>query len=142
MGKKKMLDPIASPGDPVFYLHHTWLDKVWWDWQALDLPSRLTDMGGRNIQDEFEGFPEFPGNDGEFPGEDFRPPTGGFPGGGGFPPPEAMTPPEWWPEQIPEGDPGEETTLDHILNMFGVIPNATIGEVMDIGGDLLCYEYV
>ncbi|PGH26524.1 hypothetical protein AJ80_01838 [Polytolypa hystricis UAMH7299] len=31
-----MLDPIASPGDPLLYLYHTWLDKVWWDWQKLD----------------------------------------------------------------------------------------------------------
>lgn len=138
-----MIDPIASPGDPIFYLHHTWLDKLWWDWQALDLPARLSDMGGQNTPEPFGGFPEIPGGDGESPF-----PPGGFPGGfpggggGGFPPPEAMSPPEWWPEQIPEGDPGDETTLEHVLNMFGVIPDATIGEIMDIGGDLLCYEYV
>lgn len=133
-----MLDPIASPGDPIFYLHHSWLDKVWWDWQALDLPARLTDMGGRNVQDQFEGFPEMPGDDS---GNSTGPP-GGFPGGGGFPPPEAMVPPEGAAPQIPEGDPGDETTLQHVLNMFGVIPDATVEEVMDIGGDLLCYEYV
>jgi len=33
-------------------------------------------------------------------------------------------------------------TLDDELNMFGVIPNATIRDVMDIRNDLLCYEYV
>jgi tyrosinase len=33
-------------------------------------------------------------------------------------------------------------TLDDELNMFGIIPNVTIREVMDIGSDLLCYEYV
>ena len=141
-----MIDPIASPGDPIFYLHHSWLDKVWWDWQALDLPARLSDMGGRNIQDEFEGFPEIPGSDtgAPNPGDDADFPDfpGGFPGGGSFPPFEAMTPPDDWPEQIPAGDPAEETTLDHILNMYGVIPNATIGDIMDIGGGFLCYEYV
>ena len=39
------------------------------------------------------------------------------------------------------GDPGNTTTLGHVLDMYGLIPNATIGDVMDIGGDLLCYEY-
>ena len=135
-----MLDPIASPGDPIFYLHHTWLDKVFWGWQALDLPARLTDMGGGTVQASF-GFPGgFPGGDGGGGG------GGGFPGGvfpgTGFPPVEAMTPPANWPEQIPEGDDGDETTLAHVLNMYGVIPDATIADVMDIGGDLLCYEYV
>lgn len=40
------------------------------------------------------------------------------------------------------GDPGNVTTLGHILNMAGVIPNRTIVEVMDIRNQLLCYEYV
>lgn len=44
-----MLDGTLSPGDPVFYLHHSWLDKLWWDWQNLDIENRLTDMGGPNL---------------------------------------------------------------------------------------------
>ncbi|KAI9150022.1 Tyrosinase ustQ [Paramyrothecium foliicola] len=44
-----MNDVYASPGDPVFYLHHAWLDVMWWKWQTLNLPARLTDMGGRNM---------------------------------------------------------------------------------------------
>jgi tyrosinase len=44
-----MIDPPSSPGDPLFYLHHTWLDKLWWKWQALDLENRLTDMSGNNV---------------------------------------------------------------------------------------------
>ena len=120
-----MIDSIASPGDPIFYLHHSFLDKVWWDWQALDLPSRLTDMGGQNVQDVFD-IPQEPGN--------FTLPPG-------FPPLEAMVPPA--EPHLPEGDDGGDvTTLAHILNMFGIIPNATIEEVMDIGADVLCYEYV
>ena len=43
-----MLNPISSPGDPLFYLHHAWLDQLWWFWQKDDLSRRLTDMGGRN----------------------------------------------------------------------------------------------
>jgi tyrosinase len=44
-----MNDPMSSPGDPMFYLHHTWLDKLWWNWQSLDLKRRLTDMSGNNV---------------------------------------------------------------------------------------------
>lgn len=38
----------GSPGDPLFFLHHTNLDRLWWIWQEANLSSRLTDMGGRN----------------------------------------------------------------------------------------------
>lgn len=60
-----MNDVFASPGDPVFFLHvslelnclsnfsnlekHGWLDAMWWKWQSLNLPARLTDIGGRNV---------------------------------------------------------------------------------------------
>lgn len=32
--------------DPIFYLHHANLDRVWWSWQKLNLSARLTDIGG------------------------------------------------------------------------------------------------
>jgi len=53
-----------------------------------------------------------------------------------------MRPPPGAAPQIPAGDPGNATTLSHSLNMFGVIPNATIADVMDIRGALLCFEYI
>lgn len=28
-------DFFASPNDPVFWMHHAMLDRVWWIWQAL-----------------------------------------------------------------------------------------------------------
>ncbi|KAH6679838.1 hypothetical protein F5X68DRAFT_172828 [Plectosphaerella plurivora] len=28
-------DVFVSPGDPVFYLHHSMIDRVWWMWQML-----------------------------------------------------------------------------------------------------------
>lgn len=40
------------------------------------------------------------------------------------------------------GDPGTTTTMGHVLDMKGNSPNQTIADVMDIGGDVLCYEYV
>ncbi|KAJ5762105.1 uncharacterized protein N7511_005487 [Penicillium nucicola] len=52
-----------SPGDPLFFLHHGNLDRVFWEWQNKDLPARLHqvggpimpfDYGGKNITLEFE----------------------------------------------------------------------------------------
>ena len=33
--------------DPLFYLHHANVDRVWWGWQQM-LPSRLYEMSGRS----------------------------------------------------------------------------------------------
>lgn len=43
-------DINASPGDPAFYLHHAMIDRVWWLWQVQDLQSRLTAVGGNDLQ--------------------------------------------------------------------------------------------
>lgn len=107
----QMLNGVSSPGDPLFYLHHTWLDKVFWDWQALDRATRTTTISGTNIgPDNSPGFPPRP--------SDIPLPTGA------------------------DGDPGTTTTLGHVLNMYGNSPNKTVGDVLDIQGEYLCYEYV
>ncbi|KAK8091245.1 hypothetical protein PG994_000750 [Apiospora phragmitis] len=41
-----MTDTYASPADPVFYLHHSNVDRAWWSWQARDLVGRERDMSG------------------------------------------------------------------------------------------------
>lgn len=120
-----MLNPISSPGDPIFYLHHTWLDKVWWDWQALNLTARLTDISGPNRQGS-SGFPEDPNNNSTQNGT-----CSGFP---------CTTIPVVTDTQ--PGDPGNVTTLTHVLGTLGLLPNITISDVMDIQGGYLCYEYV
>jgi tyrosinase len=76
----------------LFYLHHTYLDRIWWRWQKRNLPHRYYDISGYTTQT--------------------KPESG-------------------W----------VAATLDDEFNMFGIIPNATMREVMDIGGDLLCVEY-
>ncbi|KAF7522554.1 hypothetical protein G7054_g12090 [Neopestalotiopsis clavispora] len=112
-----MSDPTLSPGDPVFYLHHSWLDKIWWRWQEGNLTARLTDMGGPNI-----------------------PGRGAFPGGGGNLPGNGKgTGPEFTDYF---GDNGNVTTLNHRLYMAEIFPNITIADVMDIGGDVICSEYI
>ncbi len=56
-----MQNGVSSPGDPLFYLHHTWLDKVFWDWQARDRQRRVSSISGTNIGPEFApGFPPRP----------------------------------------------------------------------------------
>lgn len=37
-------DPLTSPGDPLFYFHHTSLDRLWWIWQMQDPSARLYDI--------------------------------------------------------------------------------------------------
>ena len=106
-----MLDVVGSPGDPLFYLHHTNLDRLWWEWQQADLPNRLTDMTGRNV------------------------PLPSYLSGNNFTFPSAAI-------LDYDGDPGNVTTLNHTLWMVGIIPKATVGDVMDLGGDLICAEYV
>lgn len=39
-------------------------------------------------------------------------------------------------------DNGNITTLNHTLWMAGLVPNVTIADVMDLGGDLICAEYI
>ncbi|CAG9953082.1 unnamed protein product [Clonostachys rosea f. rosea IK726] len=107
-----MYDPAASPGEPLFYLHHTNLDRLWWEWQQANLTFRLTDMGGQNMPSE------------EFLREN------------GFPDPTSAV-----IDYFGDGG-GNVTTLNHNLWMVGVAPNVTVRDVMDIGGSLNCAEYV
>jgi tyrosinase len=44
-----MDDPFASPADPIFWMHHANLDRVWWSWQKKDLSKRLKDISGPQL---------------------------------------------------------------------------------------------
>lgn len=118
-------DSITSAGDPVFFLHHGFVDKMWADWQAKD-PKRLEEMGSNNAQDPTIGFIEFPG------GVEQESRMWGKPG------PELL-------DVMPDpknGDNGSMLTLNHVMTSLGIIPDAIVKDVMDTKGGYLCYEYV
>ncbi len=39
-------DPFVSAGDPIFYLHHAQVDRLWTIWQALDPKTRFGQVFG------------------------------------------------------------------------------------------------
>lgn len=54
-----MFEDVAVPLliqfiDPVFFLHHTQLDRLWWRWQQADPQQRLTEYLGRAAQNSTE----------------------------------------------------------------------------------------
>lgn len=40
--------------DPIFFLHHGQIDRLWTLWQAAD-PARVTDFGGDKTQNQWDG---------------------------------------------------------------------------------------
>lgn len=48
-----MGDKDTSPGDPVFFLHHNYIDRLWWQWQAANPDSRLNDISGTTFNKTF-----------------------------------------------------------------------------------------
>lgn len=88
----EMWNPYSSPGDPLFYLHHAWLDKLWWDWQSRNLGVRVLDITGRKKMSDSVATKDV-------------------------------------------------VALGDVLNMMGVVPNATVRDVMDLNGRRLCVEY-
>ncbi|KAF4819272.1 N-acetyl-6-hydroxytryptophan oxidase ivoB [Colletotrichum siamense] len=42
-----MADIHNSPGDPTFFLHHNYIDRLWWQWQTANAPVRFSDMSGQ-----------------------------------------------------------------------------------------------
>ncbi|MCJ1411952.1 hypothetical protein MMC19_006044 [Ptychographa xylographoides] len=39
-------DIFASPGDPMFWLHHAQIDRTWWIWQNQNIAARQNAIGG------------------------------------------------------------------------------------------------
>lgn len=117
-------DSITSAGDPLFMMHHGFVDKMWADWQKGN-KSRLTEIGGLNAQDPARGFWEFSGT------QESQSAMWGKPSAAQL----ALTP----DPQL--GDGGPNMTLNHALSSLGIIPNATVADIMDTQGGYLCYVY-
>jgi tyrosinase len=49
------MEPMTSPNDPVFFLHHCFVDKIWADWQQLQRQARPE--GAPHYAPEREGPP-------------------------------------------------------------------------------------
>jgi tyrosinase len=82
------VDQELTTQDPLFYIHHAFVDRLWWKWQSEDPTNRLYQLGG----------------------------------------------------PVKQGG-SEETTLDHVMTTYGIRPNVTVRDVMDIQGGFLCYDY-
>ncbi|KAF9700786.1 hypothetical protein EKO04_001956 [Ascochyta lentis] len=44
-----------SPGEPLFFLHHGNLDRIFWEWQQKDLKQRLNQVGGPIVPFDYSG---------------------------------------------------------------------------------------
>ncbi|KAG2011696.1 tyrosinase central domain-containing protein [Coprinopsis cinerea AmutBmut pab1-1] len=44
-----MGNPYSSPTDPLFFLHHANVDRIWWEWQRANPVKRLYEISGRAI---------------------------------------------------------------------------------------------
>ncbi|KAF2272331.1 Di-copper centre-containing protein [Westerdykella ornata] len=117
-------DSITSAGDPLFMLHHGFVDKMWSDWQAAS-PARLTAISGPNAQDPNVGFSEFPGGI-EEESKMWGKPT---------PAMLAVMP------DPQSGDGGPTTTLNHVFTSFGILADVHVKDIMDTRGGYLCYVY-
>ncbi|KAH8653530.1 hypothetical protein BX600DRAFT_386442 [Xylariales sp. PMI_506] len=42
--------PVSSPNDPLFFLHHAQVDRLWWTWQQADPETRLLSYGGNKYE--------------------------------------------------------------------------------------------
>ncbi|TLS31353.1 hypothetical protein PpBr36_02685 [Pyricularia pennisetigena] len=43
-----MSDVGPAPGDPIFFLHHAFIDRNWWRWQNVDRDTRVYELAGKS----------------------------------------------------------------------------------------------
>ncbi|KAH6682247.1 monooxygenase [Plectosphaerella plurivora] len=49
------MSPASSPNDPIFFLHHGQIDRLWTLWQAANPANRTMEYSGIRTQDQFDG---------------------------------------------------------------------------------------
>ena len=54
-----MKDTFSSPGDPIFFLHHAQIDRLWTLWQKRDLKTRQYAISGNGTLFNYPPSPEF-----------------------------------------------------------------------------------
>jgi tyrosinase len=118
---QQMLNPISSPGDPLFYLHHAFIDKLWWDWQTADIGNRLYAIGGPTVRD-----PNRPAPIPEGMHSTLR---------------KRAAKRRATEDHDSVSNDTAVTTLGHRLSLLGLLPDVTAEDVMDIGNEYLCYQY-
>ncbi|KAL1637631.1 hypothetical protein SLS58_009234 [Diplodia intermedia] len=47
--------PATSPNDPIFFLHHGQIDRLWYQWQQKDPVKRHKEYSGIRTQNQFDG---------------------------------------------------------------------------------------
>lgn len=43
------MNPATSPNEPMFFLHHAQVDRLWWLWQQENPETRLEDYSGNRV---------------------------------------------------------------------------------------------
>lgn len=107
-----ILSVAGSPAEPLFFLHHTNLDRLWWNWQQADPDTRTYDIGN------WSNIPPY-----SYLSQQYL----------DYPSSSLID---------YSGDNGNTTTLQHVLWIAGIVPNVTIEDVMDLSGETICAEYV
>lgn len=49
------MGPSTSPNDPIFFLHHTQIDRLWYLWQQENPEIRMMDYAGNKTQYHKDG---------------------------------------------------------------------------------------
>jgi tyrosinase len=44
---------LTLASDPIFYLHHANVDRLWWSWQSKNPSARLSDISGPLVQFDY-----------------------------------------------------------------------------------------
>ncbi|TGO18396.1 hypothetical protein BTUL_0010g00660 [Botrytis tulipae] len=48
-----MADIDCSAGDPAFFMHHNYVDRMWWQWQQANVTSRMFDISGNSLNETY-----------------------------------------------------------------------------------------